>query len=563
MIIFWAFCPFSNKATLRFSRLQKWILQTLIHHSPGWLCVFSSLSAALRSPYCQYWSNDFCFASVPRSPCGMDRDDSLDGIVDGIECLGRGGNCYNVLEQRKSVSNYTPLMRAVCADRLDLVERLIEAGANVKAMIKNYFLGDSFYGYKVNVLGLALKHCHKERKLDRTRFDIIKCLIQAGSKLDRRDNECNAILSVFGYHLSRTSTPLYIACSSYLWPVVVELLQAGCELDVDQGIGNTLMTCLNRADDLDRVIEFSADLLAVSSTDAMKSVLEKVPTLRLRYFVYDSSVMCIVIREPSPAILQLFLQSGKPIHGLEELVEVLDLTGFPGCEDDRVHCLDLPDDAQARLREVKILHGHLGSPLQDSLLQLMYKIYRPQENFSWPLTQKQFLILRMLLDAGVTMHTLDQSSQQFLYCAREWLDKQVTGHDKVDEAGVAMCYQILDQAELFLANPRRLDQLCRTQVRHYLSIAGLNVQDFSRQHAISSIVMSYLLYDDVNTDWMNWIILSQCWVLPIVISINLKRVNCPQPTELEGDIEIALYIHVLIGPVIQKLIGSREISIEF
>ena len=391
-------------------------------------------------------------------------------------------------------------MRAVWANRLDLVERLLKAGANVNAVVNRCALGYFFEGLcSVNALGLTLKRCQKEKSLDKTRFDVIKCLIQAGANLDPRKDVPGG--HIYSEYLYRISAPLYRACDSQLWPVVIKLLQAGCKLDEEQGLANTLMTCIHRAENPVEAVEFSGDLPAVSGIDAVKSVIDKLPTLRLRYFVYDTSVMCIVIREPSPAILQLFLQSGKPIHGLEELVEVLDLTGFPGCEDESVHCLDLPDDVQARLGEVNRLHGYMGSPLQDSLLQLVYCIYCPEDKFSWPPTQKQFLILRMLLDAGVTMHTLDQSSRQFLYCAQEWLDKQVTGHDKLDEAGVAICYQILDQAELFLTNPRRLDQLCRTQIRHDLSIAGISVQDFAKQHAINSIVLGYLLYDDVNTDW--------------------------------------------------------------
>ena len=195
-----------------------------------------------------------------------------------------------------------------------------------------------------------------------------------------------------------------------------------------------------------------------------------------------------MIREPSPVILQLFLQSGKPIHGLEELVEKLDLARFPGAN---VH---------ARLSQVNLHNGCLGSPLQVSLLKLVYRIYSPEGKFSWPLTQKQFLILCMLLDAGVTMHTLDQSSPQLLYCTRNLFDKQITGHDKLDEARIALCNQILDQAELFLTNPRCLDHLCWTQVHHFLNITGLNVQDFARQCAISSKVLGYLLYDDVSTN---------------------------------------------------------------
>ena len=430
----------------------------------------------------------------------MDHRDLVDDVVDMIEeRLGRGENCNDILEQRDPV--YTPLMRAVWADRLDLVERLIQSGANVNAVVTECAAKDFSYEISVmNVLALAINHCHCEKSLDRTRFNIIKCLIKAGANLAPEEDTDG--LTRHGNHEAfvQSSSPLYIACCGQLWPVVAELLQAGCELDGAEGAGNILKVALCLAEQQER--NLSDDLPQLSGIDAVKLLIDRSSTLRLRCDTNDT-IMCTVVKKPLPAMLRVLLQSGKPLHGLEEAVDELDLTGFPGCRQVdplslRV-CLDVPDDIRPRFQETHRLHGQMGSPLQHALQQLIHYMYYPsvEDKFTWPVIRRLFRVLCMLLDAGITVHTLDATSQQFLQCARCWLDKQLTESTQLNGKEVAACWQILNQAELFLCSPRRLDQLCQAHIRHSLNILGITVKDFTEQYALNRAVRGYLLYDDI------------------------------------------------------------------
>ena len=435
----------------------------------------------------------FVLNSGPKFPEPVHYDDSLDDIVDALERLGGD------LEQRDHFQ-LTPLMRAVREDRLDLVKRLLRAGANVNAVFKGNFMEKYILPDRKRIILLAALEHYSERTLNRNRFEIIKCLIKAGSALESLENQHGHGVREDRFRCQ--STPLHAACWSGFWPVVVELLQAGSQVDMSCSAENTLLTALREADIADREEKFNQELPAVSGIDVVMLLIDRCPTLRLKSYYDESSAFGYVVRKPSPSFVLMFLQSGKPAHGVEERADKLDFTGFPRIKDpfDEV-VLDIPDEILPRLRVRKMLHGRRGTPLQHSLASLLHCMYYPFEDdgkYSWRIIRRHFVIMGMLLDAGVTAHTLDFNSRQFLYCVREWLDNRLPGHAKRDESGVAMAYQVLDEAQRWLNNPRRLDQLCRTQVRHYLNIRGVNVQDFGRRRAVSHVLQDFLLYDDVS-----------------------------------------------------------------
>ena len=422
-------------------------------------------------------------------PIPLRYDDSLDDIVDAIERLNVGSHCQDILERRDRYQ-CTPLIRAVREERLDLVERLVQAGADVNATCcglfeKNCVVPDHLMN---TVLGAALDKCTGLNQLSRNTYDIIKCLIISGADLEAP---------------VRGQTPIYIGCYNQIWPVVMELLRAGCKVDISQGVrpgsGNTLLHALSNTEQRDPARcqhRLKWDLPNVSCIDVLKSLIHNNPTLRLHMYHHDHhgymTVLMYTVMTLSPDIFRLLLQSGKPIHGLEEQVDDLRLKiGLDG------------------LRVAKVMstqYGRRASPIQHVLIRLMYhmdhrcSVYGPQfgASFSWYPIWQLFSILSMLLDAGVTVHTLDFNSRQFVACARDWLEKHQCSLTNFDEKGLSKCYQILDQLEGFLCNPRRLDQLCRTQIRHILNIKGLSVQDFVDQHAISHILLSYLLYKEID-----------------------------------------------------------------
>ena len=148
----------------------------------------------------------------------MYQDDSLDDLVEAIERMGHGVSYCDDPERRHPVGQCTPLMRAVRADRLDLVERLIEARANVNAIVNERFLLhclNSLPGMN-NVLVLALDHCRVKGTLDSTRLDIIKCLIKAGAALNPTEDESRAAWHWYRPNCFICHTPLFIACEGRL-----------------------------------------------------------------------------------------------------------------------------------------------------------------------------------------------------------------------------------------------------------------------------------------------------------------------------------------------------------
>ena len=251
---------------------------------------------------------------------------------------------------------------------------------------------------------------------------------------------------------------------------------------------------------------------AISGIDAVQLLIDHSVTLRVKSVFLKSSPIYCAVSMHSPSILRMLLQSGKPSYGLEETVIGMDFTRFP-CfrQPGRQSYLDSPEDVMGRFDVTEMRRANLGSPLQHFLLRLVELIFTPlpvpfKDGDRLRFFLRRLKTLWMLHDAGVTMHTLDLNSRQFICCIREWFNLLINNHDNanLDYSVVTICCQILDQTERFLCSPRRLDQLCRTRIRHYLNIQGVNVKEFAKMYATSHLVIGYLLYHDVSdpTEYM-------------------------------------------------------------
>ena len=66
--------------------------------------------------------------------------------------------------------------------------------------------------------------------------------------------------------------------------------------------------------------------------------------------------------------------------------------------------------------------------------------------------------LSIVIAAGVTVHTLNFDSRQFIHYARKWLENRLSQHAKLDGRGVAMAFKTLDKAQQLLDNHKCIDE---------------------------------------------------------------------------------------------------------
>ena len=408
----------------------------------------------------------------------VEYEDNIDDICDALEKL-RG---YHGALELRDTFQLTPLMRAVREDRLDLIQKLITAGANVNAIFKGNFMDEIGITCDHNrtVLVAAIEHYNYDGyyPLDRNRLDIIQCLVNAGAVLDRPEDQRGRDK---GERIGLSTTPLEAACCSGLWPVVIKLLEAGSQITIC-----SLMNALRQADSEE---ELNEELPPVSGIDVVELLIDRSPTLRLKSDCYDLSALGFVVKKGSADFLLLLLQSGKASYGLEECTDEMKFSWDPSS-------MDMPDEL---LRVARVLHCRRGTYLQHSLLNLINWMYisLSRDRDYWQKIWKYFTVLSILIDAGMKVHTLDSNSRKLIYFAREWLDRRISDHAELDKRGVAIAYDTLAKAHHYLGKPRRLDELCRSEVRHYLNTHNISVQHFTEQQAVSQILRNYLLYEDI------------------------------------------------------------------
>lgn len=153
--------------------------------------------------------------------------------------------------------NKTPLIAASCCGNLNVVEELIEAGADVNLSH-----------------GEETKHT---AAFERSHLSVIKILIIAGADVNLKDGiftpltlacekgqlnvidtliKAEADVNIYGY-----KTPLTIACETGHLTVVVLLIQSGANVNMNDGINNLLpIACEEKeSDTIKKKIEFGID----------------------------------------------------------------------------------------------------------------------------------------------------------------------------------------------------------------------------------------------------------------------------------------------------------------
>ena len=163
----------------------------------------------------------------------------------------------------------TPLLKAVLRDNLEMVDLLFAAGANVNSACTMDHMNSNPSPMK-NALSIAIFHLFilSNVALTPVRHKIIKRLIATGADLDVVDQLQHMYYS-----------PLQTACMVKLWPVVVDLIEAGSKVDVK---GPHDMMPLATATAL--TYRFEEDCLRkwASQRKALNLLLEKSPTLRMK-----------------------------------------------------------------------------------------------------------------------------------------------------------------------------------------------------------------------------------------------------------------------------------------
>ena len=133
----------------------------------------------------------------------------------------------------------TPLMKAVMKDNLEMLNILFVAGANINSACT---MGHMKWNpsQMENAFSLAIFRFVVERNLVLTpvRHQIIKRLIASGADLDVIEQLQHMYIS-----------PLQSACKAKLWPVVVDLIEAGSKVNIKDPFGMmplataTALTC--------------------------------------------------------------------------------------------------------------------------------------------------------------------------------------------------------------------------------------------------------------------------------------------------------------------------------
>ena len=389
--------------------------------------------------------------------------------------------------EEKDAYGTTPLVRAVEEDSLEIVESLLNAGADVNAPSSVGFEEEMLFRVSLqNALSYAIVRFVVMRRFELTpvRYQIIKRLIAAGSDLD-----------VAEQYQDRYISTLQNACSAKLWPVIVDLVEAGSKVDVKgRRVEMPLVTAASVTGR--RICEsFNPFRFDVKSEDddcpvnwpsrkkALALLIERSPNLRIEN---DSkSLFSHVIEGCSAGALCMLLKADKPAYGIDEAADELDFEDEGSIISSAIHVtLDydlLPSD-------------RLYSPLEISVVDLFEGIHYPYWNDQIKLwyIRRQFAILRLLLDARVPVCNLDENFKQFLRIIRDRLNADYNNHR---QGTLEYCNQVLNEIESRVDTPRNLREMCRTRVRYELNIRGLCVHHIKDN--ISHIVRDYLLYGDV------------------------------------------------------------------
>ena len=418
------------------------------------------------------------------------REHSLHAAIEQLDIghlrglLTRGGDV-----EEKDAKGTTPLVKAVLKDSLEVVELLLNAGADVNGpfCVVGFPENMVFSVSLQNALSYAILRYVFWRvpKLTLTpvRHQIIKRLIAAGSNLDVAEQ----------FQQIYTS-PLQNACRAKLWPVVVDLIKAGSKVDIIGRSGE--MPLVTAASGAGR-FAYSPGMLNVLSEDAespqswpwrekaLRSLVEISPTLMLA--VNSVSLFKNVINGCSASVLCMLLKVDKPAYGIDEAVDILDY-------ETRSSIISTAEAIHVTLGYDLLSGNRLCTPLEIAVASFFQGIHNPRWDVETRLCfiRTQFAIVRLLLDARVTVYNLDENFKQFLRLIRNRLNTDYN-HDQQDT--LEYYNQILNEVELRLHNPRKLREMCRTRVRYELTIRGLCV--YHIRDNISHIVRDYLLYGDV------------------------------------------------------------------
>ena len=380
----------------------------------------------------------------------------------------------------------TPLVKAVQMDNLEMVDLLLELGAGVNAPFSVDDPEASVFNISLkNALSYAIVRISALRwhKLELTpvRHQIIKRLIDSGSDLDVAPQFQHMYIS-----------PLQNACQGRLWPVILDLIEAGSKVDINgRHHDMPLVTAASVADRTGQNLFDDAfededwSLVGPSRKRALDVLLEKSPTLRL--VTTYGSLFKQVIDGCSARVLCILLKVDKPAYGVDEAVDVLNYAA-------RSELVDIAEANQITLDYNKLPHGFRCCPLQISIMYLLQRIYSPFPDAMRTLRyiRRQFAVLRLLLGARANACQLDGNFKQFLQLIRHRLN---TNYSHFPQDILTFCNQILDAVESNLHNPQQLVEICRARVRHELNIRGLCVHHI--RDSVNRIVENYLLYSDL------------------------------------------------------------------
>ena len=395
------------------------------------------------------------------------------------ELLSRGGDV-----EEKDANGTTPLGKAVERDCPEMVELLLNAGADVNASFRMYIPFKMWRSaWTQNALSYAIDlfiiFWMPRYGLTPERHQIIRRLIAAGANLDVADHY---------------TAPLQNACHARHWPVVVDLIEAGSKVDI-RGPNDKvpLVTAASGA------IRFSyrpiphifnsfveeeyCPMNWPSRKKAMELLIERSRSLRRK--TNSVSLFKCVIRGQSASVLCMLLKADKPAYGIDEAVDVLN---FDQGIDSIVKAIPIT------LKYSLFFNNRLYRPFEITIASLFQGVHNPYWNKKIKLgyIRRQFAILRLLLDVRVIVYNLDENFKQFLRLIEYRLN---TDYSHGQQSTLEYCNQVLNVIESRFDNPRNLREMCRSRVRYELNIRGLCVHHI--RDNITHIVRDYLLYDDV------------------------------------------------------------------
>ena len=392
--------------------------------------------------------------------------------------------------EEKDANGTTPLAKAVQKDSLEIVETLLNAGADVNATFCVGIPENLVFSVSLqNALSYAIVRYVIWRvpklKLTPVRHQIIRRLIATGADLDVAEQVQHMYTS-----------PLQNACKARLWPVVVDLIEAGSKVNAKgrndvvplvtaaSGAGRHIYSINpgmfhNLSEDDDCPMNWS------SRKKAMVSLIKGSRSLQLK--TNSVSLFKHVIHGCSAGVLCMLLKADKPAYGIDEAVDVLDY-------EHGSTIVSIVRAIPVTMNYALFPNNRLCNPLEITKASLFQAVHNPYWNEKTRLgyIRRQFAILHLLLDVRVTVYNLDENFKQFLRLIRTRLNTDYS-HDQQNT--LEYCNQVLNVIDSRFDNPRNLREICRTRVRFELNIRGLCVHHI--RDSINHIVEDYLLYGDV------------------------------------------------------------------